>query len=183
MHGNMRIQGKKLLFMGSEFGQWLEWNEAVELDWNLVSFPAHDAIRKLIHDLNKLYQQEPALHQFDHDPRGFRWLDCDDANQSTLSLMRLGEGDEAVIIALNFTPVPRHHFRVGVPAAAAYEEILNTDSAFYGGSNCGNQGRITVQAQPHQGFEQSLDLTLPPLGAIFLRALPRLEQPLSDENA
>lgn len=165
--------GKKLLFMGGEFGQWLEWNEAVELDWGLLNFPAHQALGILIRDLNKIYRNNPALHQFDHDPQGFRWIDCDDAERSLLSLVRYGEDKQRpLVIALNFTPVPRAGYRLGVPAAQAYQEILNTDSEYYGGSNCGNAGRLAVQNHPYMGFEHSIELTLPPLAAVFLQAIP-----------
>lgn len=163
--------GKKLLFMGCEFGQWLEWNEAVELDWGLLSFPAHDALRKLVSDLNHLYRERPALHHYDHDPRGFRWIDCNDSQQSTLCLIRAGAtpADEVVIV-LNFTPVPRYGYRIGVPQQGTYREILNTDSSYYGGSNCGNAGQLDAQDVAWMGFNQSIELTLPPLGAIFLQA-------------
>lgn len=165
--------GKKLLFMGGEFGQWAEWNVKRELDWALVSFPAHDSIRHLLRDLNRLYCELPALHEYDFDPRGFRWIDCHDADQSVLSLIRQGKQEhDRIIVVLNFTPVPRYHYRIGVPAADSYREILNTDSEYYGGSNCGNAGTIGVQAQPWMGFSHSVELTLPPLGALFLQANP-----------
>jgi 1,4-alpha-glucan branching enzyme len=171
--------GKKLLFMGGEFGQWLEWNEAVELDWGLLEFPAHQALSKLIADLNQLYRTHPALHQFDHDPQGFRWIDCNDASQSLLSLLRYSsDREQPLVIALNFTPVLREGYRLGVPDAADYEVILNTDSQYYGGSNCGNSGLLSVQNQPCMGFEHSIEITLPPLAAVFLQAIPKAHQPL-----
>lgn len=163
--------GKKLLFMGGEFGQWAEWNVKRELDWALISFPAHDSIRHLLRDLNRLYRDLPALHYYDFDGRGFQWIDCHDSDQSVLSLVRHGErATDKVIVVLNFTPVPRYHYRIGVPAAGSYCEILNTDSAYYGGSNCGNAGQISAQAQPWMGFDHSLEITLPPLAALFLQA-------------
>ena len=165
--------GKKLLFMGGEFGQWAEWNVKRELDWALGSFPAHDSIRHLIADLNRLYREQAALHYYDFDGRGFQWIDCHDSDQSVLSLMRQADdAAESIIVVLNFTPVPRHGYRIGVPAATAYSEILNTDSQYYGGSNCGNAGWIPVQACPWMGFEQSIEVTLPPLAALFLAREP-----------
>ena len=162
--------GKKLLFMGSEFGQWNEWKEAGQLDWALLEFPAHDSIRALLRDLNRLYREDPALHHFDHDPRGFRWIDCHDADQSVLSFVRQGQDDVPPLVALfNFTPVPRHGYRIGVPPAAAWCEVLNTDSVHYGGGNLGNGRPLPVEPQPWMGFEQSIEVVLPPLGAIFLK--------------
>ncbi|HQS83047.1 MAG TPA: 1,4-alpha-glucan branching protein GlgB [Thiobacillus sp.] len=162
--------GKKLLFMGSEFGQWNEWKEAGQLDWVLTTFPAHDGIRALVRDLNRLYVNEPALHEFDHDPRGFHWIDCHDADQSVLSLVRQGSDGTAPIVALfNFTPVPRRGYRIGVPAASAWCEILNTDSMYYGGSNLGNGKPLPPEARPWMDFAQSIEVSLPPLGAIFLK--------------
>jgi len=164
--------GKKLLFMGSEFGQWSEWNVKRELDWQLCSFPAHDALRHLLADLNKLYRAEPALHQFEFESRGFAWIDCHDSDQSVLSLIRQGEKQaDKLIVLLNFTPVPRYKYRIGVPEGGAYREVLNTDSAYYGGSNCGNAGEITVQRIPWMGQGYSIEVTLPPLGALFLQRI------------
>ena len=163
--------GKKLLFMGGEFGQWNEWSERGELDWQLLTFPAHDSVRKLLRDLNKLYRQEAALHDFDFNEQGFRWIDCHDADQSALSFVRQGrQADDQVVVLLNFTPVPRHRYRIGVPRDGAYREILNTDSEYYGGSNCGNGGEIHAQPQPWMGFEHSIEVTLPPLAGVFLKA-------------
>lgn len=163
--------GKKLLFMGGEFGQWAEWNVKKELDWALISFPAHDSIRHLLRDLNRLYRDLPALHQYDFDGRGFQWVDCHDSDQSVLSLIRQSsEPHDKVVILLNFTPVPRYQYRIGVPVTDSYREILNTDSEYYGGSNCGNAGMIPVQPHPWMGFEHSVEVTLPPLAALFLQA-------------
>jgi 1,4-alpha-glucan branching enzyme len=136
----------------------------------LLGFPDHDGIRALLRDLNRLYRNESALHAFDFDPRGFRWIDCHDADQSVLSLVRQGvDGTPPVIVLLNFTPVPRRGYRIGVPANTAWCEVLNTDSMYYGGSNLGNGQPLHVQALPWMGFEQSIEVTLPPLGAIFLK--------------
>jgi 1,4-alpha-glucan branching enzyme len=163
--------GKKLLFMGGEFGQWAEWSVKKELDWALCSFPAHDSIRHLLRDLNLLYREVPGLHQHDFEGRGFQWIDCHDSDQSVLSLIRYGDKlEDAVIVLLNFTPVPRYQYRIGVPAGGDYHEILNTDSEYYGGSNCGNAGNIVAQEYPWMGFGHSIEVTLPPLAALFLRS-------------
>ena len=162
--------GKKLLFMGGEFGQWTEWSEAGQLDWVLLDFPAHDSIRALLRDLNRLYRNEAALHEFDFDPRGFRWIDCHDADQSVLSFVRQGRDDAAQLVALfNFTPVPRRAYRIGVPSGAAWCEVLNTDSMYYGGSNLGNGQPLHPQNLPWMGYDYSVEVTLPPLGAIILK--------------
>ena len=163
--------GKKLLFMGSEFGQWNEWSEQGELDWALLAFPNHDGLRRLLGDLNRLYRSEPALHDFDFDPQGFRWIDCHDADQSVLSFVRQGRSpSEQIIVVLNFTPVTRTAYRIGVPSPYLWREVLNTDSTYYGGSNIGNAGALLPQAIPWMGFEHSFELSLPPLAAVFFKA-------------
>ena len=161
--------GKKLLFMGGEFGQWREWDAKSVLDWSLCDFPDHNGIQKLITDLNSIYKLEPAMYGNDFDAEGFQWIDCHDSEQSVLSFIRYGSG-ERIICLFNFTPVPRTHYRIGVPAAESYEEIFNSDSAYYGGSDMGNGGLIRVDRESWMGFESSLQLTLPPLGALFLKA-------------
>lgn len=160
--------GKKLLFMGGEFGQWNEWSDRGELDWSLRQFPIHDGVQRLVRDLNRLYCTQPAMHQYDFESRGFAWIDCHDSDQSVLSLMRKSD-TEQVIVLLNFTPVPRHAYRIGVPQGGAYVELLNTDSAYYGGSNCGNAGELHSETLPWMGYAQSLALTLPPLAAVYLK--------------
>jgi len=162
--------GKKLLFMGGEIAQWLEWNEMAELDWALLNEPQHQGIHKLIGRLNLLHHEQPALHELDFSAEGFQWLDCNDQDQSVIALIRYAkDARDAVICILNFTPVPRHNYRIGVPMRAEFEEILNTDSEWYGGSNLGNLGALECQKQPWMGFEQSIELSLPPLAAVFLR--------------
>ena len=162
--------GKKLLFMGGEFGQWTEWNEKAEIDWPLMEVDTHAGIHRLLGDLNRLYQQQPAMHRYDHDPAGFRWIDCHDSDQSTLSMLRMsGDPKDTIICVMNFTPVPRPNYRIGVPMAQNYSEILNTDSTYYGGSNISNGTDITVQAKAWMGFDHSIELTLPPLACIFLK--------------
>jgi 1,4-alpha-glucan branching enzyme len=162
--------GKKLLFMGDEFGQWREWNHDRSLDWHLLDDPAHAALRHYVQDLNTLYRAEPALYQADFDPAGFRWIDCNDNENSVLSIVRYArDRRESVVIVFNFTPVPRAEYRIGVPDAAWYVELLNSDAAIYGGGNVGNGGGVATEPIPAHGFEQSLRLTVPPLGCLFLK--------------
>ncbi|MGB5338667.1 MAG: 1,4-alpha-glucan branching protein GlgB [Gammaproteobacteria bacterium] len=161
--------GKKLLFMGGELGQWLEWDEATQIDWPLLEVEGHRGIWQLLCDLNTLYREQPALHRYDHDPAGFRWIDCHDTDQSILSLLRMSDSPaDSIVCVLNFTPVPRYDYRIGVPGASHYNEILNTDSQYYAGSNLGNVSR-PVDATPWMGFAQSISLTVPPLSAVFLK--------------
>ena len=163
--------GKKLLFMGSEFGQWGEWDAGSQLEWPLLANPEHQGIRKVVSDLNHLYNNEPSLYETDFLAEGFQWIDCHDSEQSVLSFIRRSHSDpdDLLLCIFNFTPVPRLGYRIGAPAAAAYREVLNTDSAWYGGSNMGNAGRLPVQETPWMGFEQSLELTLPPLAGLILK--------------
>jgi len=160
--------GKKLLFMGGEFGQWLEWDSKSSLDWSLCDYSRHNGLQKLVGDLNSIYKLERSLHINDFNAEGFQWIDCHDSEQSVLSFIRHGDNEQIVCI-FNFTPVPRSNYRIGVPAAEHYEEIFNSDSAHYGGTDMGNSGLITVDKETWMGFECSLQLTLPPLGALFLK--------------
>lgn len=160
--------GKKLLFMGGEFAQWNEWNVQTALDWTLCGFPVHDGVMHLVRDLNALYRNQPALYMYDFESRGFHWIDCHDSDQSVLSLVRQSDG-EFIVVALNFTPVPRQEYRIGVPQGGWYSELLNTDSAYYGGSNLGNAGLLHSQETAWMGYAHSLTLTLPPLAAVFLK--------------
>jgi 1,4-alpha-glucan branching enzyme len=162
--------GKKLLFMGAEFGQWREWNHDISLDWHLLEFPLHAGLQRWVADLNRLYQEEPALRELDFAPEGFRWIDCNDHLHSTLSLVRSGVAPgEKVVAVFNFTPVPRHNYRVGAPAGGFWKESLNSDAAVYGGSGQGNLGGVEAAPLPAHGWRHSLNLVLPPLGAVFLR--------------
>jgi 1,4-alpha-glucan branching enzyme len=130
--------GKKLLFMGAEFGQWREGNHDRSLDWHLLDDPAHAAISRYVQDLNRHYQAEPALHQADFDPAGFRWIDCNDIENSVVSIVRYArDRRDSVIMVFNFTPVPRMDYRIGVPDAGFYTERLNSDASIYGGGNVG----------------------------------------------
>ncbi len=162
--------GKKLLFMGGEFGQGREWNHDTALDWGLLEQPAHKGIHDLVRDLNGLYRSHPALHQGDCQSGGFAWIDCGDRFNSVLTLLRRGaDPADFMAIAFNFTSLTQSGYRVGVPQAGTYTELLNTDSMHYGGRNEGNTGRIRTEPVPAHGFPQSLNLTLPPLAALFLR--------------
>jgi 1,4-alpha-glucan branching enzyme len=162
--------GKKLLFMGGEFGQDWEWNHDGELDWRSLEHPLHLGVQRLVTDLNRLYRQEPALHQLDCSGEGFRWLVVDDYSNSVYAWCRSGGPGSAPVIAVcNFTPVPRLDYRFGVPLAGGWRELLNTDAAYYGGSNLGNGGWVDTVARESHGQAQSLQLTLPPLATLVLR--------------
>jgi 1,4-alpha-glucan branching enzyme len=164
--------GKKLLFMGNEFGQWREWYHDGSLDWHLLDEPAHAALRRYVQALNWHYCAEPALHQLDFDPAGFRWIDCHDNENSVVSLVRYARDPrDFVVMLFNFTPVPRHDYRIGVPAPGHYAERLNSDSALFGGSNVGNGGGVSTEPIATHGFGQSLNLIVPPLGCLLLKKL------------
>ncbi len=160
--------GKKLLFMGGEFGQEREWNHDVSLDWHLLEDPDHAGLQRLVRDLNRLYREEPSLHALDCDPAGFAWIESDDADQGVYSYERRGTGGESVVIVCNFTPVVRHDYAIGVPAAGAWKERLNTDATEYGGSGVGAGDLLQATAEPRHGRSASLHLTLPPLAAVIL---------------
>ena len=160
--------GKKLLFMGNEFGQGDEWNHDRALDWYVLDYPLHQGIRRLVADVNKLYRREPALHRLEFEARGFDWIDCHDAAQSVISYQRRSDS-ETVVVILNFTPVPREQYRVGVPTGGDYVELFNSDSEFYGGSNMGNAGRLAAEPTPWMNQPFSISLNLPPLGGLVLK--------------
>jgi len=162
--------GKKLLFMGAEIAQWREWNHDQSLDWNLLNFPMHVALQRWVEDLNRTYRDVPALHELDFDPNGFEWIDCCDTEQSVVSLVRRSqsEPDRMVVVALNFTPMPRHNYAIGVPRPGRWREILNSDAAIYGGSGQGNMGGVDAAPIRLHGRRWSVNLTIPPLGAVFL---------------
>jgi 1,4-alpha-glucan branching enzyme len=160
--------GKKLLFMGGEFAQTTEWNSAVSLPWGLLEHAEHRGVRALIADLNRVYVADPRLHRHEFEPEGFRWVDCEDRAQSVLSYLRLADG-EPLLVVLNFTPVPRDGYRIGVPRGGAWRECLNSDAALYGGSNAGNgPGPLTAEPVPMHGQPFSIALKLPPLAALLL---------------
>jgi 1,4-alpha-glucan branching enzyme len=161
--------GKKLLFMGGEFGQWSEWNYDGGLDWGLLQWDGHRGLSRAVTDLNRLLREKPALHEIDFDPRGFEWIDCHDWQNSVIAFLRRSRDSERfLLVCCNFTPVVRRDYRVGVPVAGSYREVFNGDSAWYGGGNVGNGGEIRSQPVPRHGREHSLSLTLPPLAAIVL---------------
>jgi 1,4-alpha-glucan branching enzyme len=170
--------GKKLMFMGCEFGQWREWSHERSLDWHLLedgdTAPRHGGLQRFVRDLNHLYAAEPALYELDTEPAGFEWIDCNDADASVVSLIRRSRvADDApadwLVAVVNWTPVVRDGYRVGVPEPGYYAERLNSDADVYGGGNIGNQGGVTATDAPAHGHPYSISLTLPPLGAIFLK--------------
>jgi 1,4-alpha-glucan branching enzyme len=166
--------GKKLLFMGGEFGQWPEWQHDHSLEWHVLEHPQHRDLQKWVRDLNHLYRSEPALFELDFDHKGFEWIDFHDADNSVLSYLRRGKSGDAVLaVAANFTPVPRHNYRVGVPQGGFWKEILNSDAQEYGGSGQGNMGGVEAAPASFYGrFEYSLSVTLPPLGVVVFKRQP-----------
>jgi 1,4-alpha-glucan branching enzyme len=162
--------GKKLLFMGAEIGQWSEWNHDASLEWTLLDFPDHQGIERWTADLNRLYVAEKSLHERDFSPDGFRWIDCNDVDRSVYSFLRFAaDSSDFLVFVCNLTPVPRHDYRIGVPEAGAYGEVLNSDAAIYGGSNLGNGGEVRAEPGAWQGLGASLRLTLPPLSVLVLK--------------
>jgi 1,4-alpha-glucan branching enzyme len=163
--------GKKLLFMGSEFGQWREWNHDRSLDWHLLEHAPHQGIQRWMKDLNHLYRSEPALFARDFDANGFEWADLHDWEHSIISFLRKGESpDDLMLVVCNFTPVPHANYRVGVPRGGRWAEVLNSDATLYGGSGQGNLGGVEAAPVPVHGRYHSISLTLPPLGVLFLKA-------------
>jgi 1,4-alpha-glucan branching enzyme len=156
--------------MGSEFGQRSEWNAETSLDWDLLKWPDHQGIQKLVTDLNRLYFDEPALHRVDFHWSGFEWLALNDSENSIIAFTRRQESEERDIICVcNFTPVPRYHYRIGVSRAGSYREVLNTDSSYYGGSNMGNHGLLHSVNASWGGKPYHLEMTIPPLCVLYLR--------------
>ncbi len=160
--------GKKLLFQGNDIGQWPEWNHDDEVDWAVLDYPLAEGLQRLVADVNRLYRERPELYRSDFDPEGFAWIDCHDTDNSVISYLRRDDQGHHLLVVLNFTPVPRHGYRIGVPHHGSYRELLNSDSAYYGGSNLGNGGAIASEDLPWMGQPRSLVLTLPPLGALIL---------------
>jgi 1,4-alpha-glucan branching enzyme len=171
LYGYMYAQpGKKLLFMGCEFGQWNEWNSDRSLDWHLLQWLPHLGIQSWVRDLNALYRSEPALHELDCDHHGFEWVDANDSEQSILTFMRKGrDAADQVLVAFNFTPVPRHDYHVGIPEGGRWQEILNSDAPQYGGSGQGNMGAVDAAPINWHGKPYLLNVTLPPLGMVMFR--------------
>ncbi len=163
------MTGKKLLFMGGEIAQRQEWKHDSSIDWHLLKHDSHKGVQSVVRDLNKLYASEPAMHQLDNQPGGFEWVDCADAANSVLSFIRKGKNEDIILVVFNFTPVPRPNYRVGVPGAGFWTEVLNTDAGHYGGSNVGNAGGVYAEFSPIHGRKYSVMLNLPPLGAVFFK--------------
>jgi 1,4-alpha-glucan branching enzyme len=161
--------GKKLLFMGGEFAQYSEWDHNVSLDWDALGSPEHAGIQRVVRDLNGIYRSEPALYEVDYEPHGFRWLDANDVQRNVFAFLRLSrDGQRALAFVANLSPVPREHYRLGLPHGGRWREALNTDSEVYGGSNVGNYGGVDAEPSPWQGQPFSVELTLPPLGVLYL---------------
>jgi 1,4-alpha-glucan branching enzyme len=165
--------GKKLLFMGGEFGQSSEWNADSQLDWSLLQFEVHDGVKKFIGDLNRIYKDYPALHELDCEPAGFSWIAADDAEKSIYTFCRHDSSGDSIVVVLNFTPAPHIGYRIGVPVPGKYIEIINSDSEMYGGSNIGNLGGREAEAVASHGRDHSLKLNIPPLAMIMLAATGR----------
>jgi 1,4-alpha-glucan branching enzyme len=162
--------GKKLMFMGCEFGQWREWNHDESLDWHLLQDPMHEGLQRWVQDLNHTYQRERSLHEIDFEGSGFSWIDCNDNENSVISAIRRARNHtDFTVIAANFTPVPRQDYRIGVPEGGWYRELLNSDAAMYGGGNVGNGGGIMAQPDPRHGHDYSISIALPPLGFVLLK--------------
>jgi 1,4-alpha-glucan branching enzyme len=162
--------GKKLLFMGGEFGQWREWAHTQSLDWHLADGPPHDGILRFVADLNRAYTSEPALYEVDFEPAGFEWVDCHDHESSVIAFIRRArQPGDWIVSVLNWTPVVRPGYRIGVPEPGFYREIINSDAGYYGGSNVGNAGGLVADDVPKHGHPYSLNLTLPPLGGLIFK--------------
>jgi 1,4-alpha-glucan branching enzyme len=166
--------GKKLLFMGCEIGQYEEWSSDSGVRWDLLNFEPHRKLQLLARELNRLYKSEPAMHQVDFTYQGFEWIDFHDVEGSAIAFLRYAEDrKDFLVFACNFTPVPRHGYRIGVPAPGWYREIFNTDAEMFGGSNVGN-GPAPMEAQPGNVHrrDQSLAITLPPLAVVVFKPVP-----------
>jgi 1,4-alpha-glucan branching enzyme len=156
--------------MGGEFGQWNEWYHETSLDWHLLEYDTHQGVQRWVKDVNRLLKSEPALYRKDFSNDGFEWLDLHDWESSTISFLRKSDDpSDTVLVACNFTPVPRENYRVGVPGDGFWEELLNSDAVDYGGSGMGNKGGVMAEPVPSHGREFSVVLTLPPLATVFLR--------------
>ncbi|HEY5611330.1 MAG TPA: 1,4-alpha-glucan branching enzyme, partial [Thermoanaerobaculia bacterium] len=165
--------GKKLLFMGCEFGQWREWNHDASLDWHLLDGPLHRGLQRWVEDLNRTYRDAAPFHEIDFEPHGFEWIDCNDTQASIVSFLRRARTtDEVLVFVGNFTPIPRHDYRIGVPFGGYWREILNSDATHYGGSGMGNLGGLEAAEMPVHGRDFSLAMTLPPLAIVAFKGTP-----------
>ena len=163
--------GKKLLFMGSDIGQWNEWNCDESVHWHLLQWESHQGVQRVVRDLNKLLQEQPALYQLDFDHQGFEWIDCQSASESCMAFIRRGkDSSEELIFVCNFTPVVRKEHRVGLPHSGWYQEVFNSDSEHYGGSNVGNFPGVQAEPIEWHGRPWSIKIKLPPLAAVIFRS-------------
>jgi 1,4-alpha-glucan branching enzyme len=163
--------GKKMIFMGGEFGQVSEWSHDRSIEWHVLQYPVHEGVRRWVADLNRLYRTEPGLHELDCEQAGFEWVAADDAESSVISFLRKGKAaSELFLIVCNFTPVPREKYRIGVPQGGFWEECANSDAEWYGGSGVGNLGKVEAQPAEMHGRPWSLELSIPPLACLFLKA-------------
>jgi 1,4-alpha-glucan branching enzyme len=171
LFGYMYMQpGKKLIFMGGEIAQWSEWNHDGSVDWHALGWPDHVGVQQWVRDLNAFYRREPSLHETDFCPEGWRWIDADDSDHSVLTYMRLRkDGSSPLVIACNFTPIPRRGYRVGVPHEGFWNEVLNSNAALYGGTDEGNLGGKMTEKISCHGFDNSLLLNLPPLAMVVFK--------------
>ncbi len=162
--------GKKLLFMGSEFGQWSEWDHDKSLDWSLLANEKNKGVQKLVIDLNNMYRKEKALHEHDFDPSGFEWIESGDWERSVVAFLRKTKSSrDTILIICNFTPTPISSYKLGVPHAGYWMEILNSDSKIYGGSGMGNLGGVKAEKNESHGRDYSVHLTLPPLSVLVFK--------------
>jgi 1,4-alpha-glucan branching enzyme len=171
LYGYMFAQpGKKLLFMGGEWGQGREWSHEHSLDWHQMNYPQHAGVQQWLADLNRLYRAEPALYEQDCKPQGFEWIDCNDSAASVISFLRkAASSTETILVLCNFTPVPRLEYQVGVPFGGYWKELLNSDAAIYGGSGVGNLGGVEATPESWHGQPYSVKIALPPLATVFLK--------------
>jgi 1,4-alpha-glucan branching enzyme len=160
--------GKKLLFMGGELAQEQEWSHERSLDWHLLDRPRHAVAQRLVRDLNRLYRATPALWELDSEPAGFRWMVVDDRDANVVAFARFARDGRALVAAANLSPVPRADYRLPLPRAGRWREVLNTDSEAYGGAGLGNMGEVAAQERPWGGEAASAEVTIPPLGVIWL---------------
>jgi 1,4-alpha-glucan branching enzyme len=169
--------GKKLMFMGDEFGQWREWNHDISLDWHLTNDPLHAGLQRWVRDLNAVYRREPALYERDDAPDGFEWIDCSDHEGNVVSFVRrAADANDMLLFVCNFSAVPRYGYGIGAPVGGVWEEILNSDATTYGGAGVGNFGAVEASPNPLHGRPHSLSLTLPPLSVVAFR-VPRRSDP------
>jgi 1,4-alpha-glucan branching enzyme len=165
----MAHPGKKLMFMGSEFGQFIEWDFKKGLDWLLLDYDMHKKLQKYFKDINHFYKDTPAMWQVDHSWEGFSWISADDNDNSVIAFRRIDEKGKELIAVCNFTPVERENYRIGVPQKGNYKIVFNSDDEIYGGEGRGQKDKIKAEKTAMHGFEQSLSLDLPPMSTIYLK--------------